>query len=158
MGLIDAGVDKAIRYVFATGFSVHFRINSPKVIHQIFDSEVVIVNLDSGNYYSIRGSGIDIWRHIASEHSREEIAAMFEAAEAAGEVKSFFAELEREQLIVPVEDEANTQEKVKPLAPISFITPKIDKFTDMRDLLLLDPIHELDESGWPRNRLADEEK
>jgi hypothetical protein len=26
----------------------------------------------------------------------------------------------------------------------------LQKFTDMQDLLLLDPIHEVDESGWPR--------
>ena len=31
-----------------------------------------------------------------------------------------------------------------------FQSPEIQKFTDMEDLLLIDPIHEVDEeAGWP---------
>ena len=30
--------------------------------------------------------------------------------------------------------------------------PALAKFTDMQELLLLDPVHEVDEAGWP-NRL-----
>jgi len=30
-----------------------------------------------------------------------------------------------------------------------FTKPELHKFTDMQDLLLFDPIHEVDESGWP---------
>ena len=43
---------------------VHFRINSPKVIHETIDGETVIVNLDSGNYYSLDDIGADIWDSI----------------------------------------------------------------------------------------------
>ncbi len=38
-----------------------------------------------------------------------------------------------------------------------FTNPVLEKFTDMADLLLLDPIHEVDESGWP-NKPPDSEK
>jgi len=34
----------------------------------------------------------------------------------------------------------------------AFEKPKLQKFTDMQDLLLLDPIHEVDEAGWPHTR------
>jgi hypothetical protein len=27
--------------------------------------------------------------------------------------------------------------------------PALEKFTDMQDLILLDPVHEVDERGWP---------
>ena len=30
-----------------------------------------------------------------------------------------------------------------------FTNPVLEKFTDMAELLLLDPIHEVDDSGWP---------
>ena len=29
--------------------------------------------------------------------------------------------------------------------------PRLDKYTDMQELLLLDPIHEVDERGWPNS-------
>ena len=31
----------------------------------------------------------------------------------------------------------------------NFERPKLGKYTDMQDLLLADPIHEVDEQGWP---------
>ena len=128
---------------------VRYRINSPKVIHQIFDTEVVIVNLESGNYYSVGGSGIDIWRFLDAGKSREEIAKAFAASpENAAKVESFLDEIEREQLVVAAPDNPAAREVA---SPKSFVAPTIEKFTDMRDLLLLDPIHELDESGWPKN-------
>jgi hypothetical protein len=34
-----------------------------------------------------------------------------------------------------------------------FEMPKLSKYTDMEDLLALDPIHEVDEMGWPNAKL-----
>ncbi|MDI6809774.1 MAG: hypothetical protein QME66_12490 [Candidatus Eisenbacteria bacterium] len=39
--------------------SPRFRVNQPNVIFEVFDDEVVIVNLDSGNYYSLDKSGTE---------------------------------------------------------------------------------------------------
>jgi hypothetical protein len=33
---------------------------------------------------------------------------------------------------------------------LPFVAPVLDKYTDMQELLLLDPIHEVDASGWPK--------
>ena len=43
---------------------MRFRINKPHVINEIIDGEVVILNLDTGNYYSMDKSGADIWELI----------------------------------------------------------------------------------------------
>jgi hypothetical protein len=130
---------------------VRFRINSPKVIHQIFETEVVVVNLESGNYYSVGGSGIEIWRQLDAGRSREEIVARFSNDEEAQKVRSFLDEIEREELIAPDETRAADVAAVESTRNGAFAPPTLEKFDDMRDLLLLDPIHELDESGWPRN-------
>jgi hypothetical protein len=49
------------------------RINSPTVIHETIDGETVIVNLDSGNYYSLERVGADIWASIGSRLPLSEI-------------------------------------------------------------------------------------
>ncbi|MCA1554989.1 MAG: PqqD family protein, partial [Chloroflexi bacterium] len=33
---------------------------------------------------------------------------------------------------------------------LPFEPPSLQRFTDMQDILLVDPIHEVDESGWPQ--------
>ncbi len=35
---------------------------------------------------------------------------------------------------------------------LAFEAPKLEKFTDMQDLVLLDPVHEVDDVGWPAAR------
>ena len=34
-----------------------------------------------------------------------------------------------------------------------FVAPELKRYADMQDLLLLDPVHDVDEKGWP-NALA----
>lgn len=135
-----------------------YRVNSPAVIHQTFESEVVIVNLEVGDYFSLRGSGVEIWLGILRHRSEAEI--IDDLAERAGraadeirdDVLNLLGDLIREALIVPLgaENLADARDEVgsrdRPYA-----RPALEKFTDMRELLLLDPIHELDEMGWPRS-------
>ena len=40
--------------------NTHFKINTPKIVHETIDGETVILNLDNGNYYSLAGIGADI--------------------------------------------------------------------------------------------------
>jgi len=40
------------------------KINEPNIVHENIDGETVILNLDSGNYYSIVDVGADIWNYI----------------------------------------------------------------------------------------------
>ena len=35
-------------------------------------------------------------------------------------------------------------------AKIPFEPPRLERYTDMKDYFLLDPIHEVDSAGWPR--------
>ena len=41
-----------------------FRINSPMVVNEVFDDEVIIKDLDSGNHYSLDRVGVHIWNFI----------------------------------------------------------------------------------------------
>ncbi len=37
------------------------KINVPQSVHETIDGEIVILDLDKGNYYSLVGIGADIW-------------------------------------------------------------------------------------------------
>ncbi|KPK03025.1 MAG: hypothetical protein AMK71_00285, partial [Nitrospira bacterium SG8_35_4] len=44
----------------------NMRINVPKIVHEVIDGETIILNLDNGNYFSLDGTGADIWGLIDS--------------------------------------------------------------------------------------------
>ncbi len=44
----------------------YIQVNSPDVIYEIFDDEVVLINLENGNYYSIANVAANIWERIGN--------------------------------------------------------------------------------------------
>jgi hypothetical protein len=140
-----------------------FRINTPKVIHETIDGETVIVNLDSGNYYSLDAIGADIWdsvgKGVSVDHIIEDISCRYSGKreEIERAVRLFVNGLLQESLISPLESgDAERRAAYEPVATCTppdglrpFTAPTLQKYSDMQELLLLDPIHEVDETGWP---------
>ena len=122
-----------------------YTIDTNKVVSEIFNDEAVIVNLTSGAYYSFKGSAISIWQLLGAGYSDEEIIGQFKDADA---INKFISFLLQENLI------ATSETVVKETIAIDqqFTTPEYKKYDDMKDLLLLDPIHEVDQTGWPHKK------
>jgi hypothetical protein len=142
--------------------AARFRINQPHVLHETIDGEVVIINLDTGNYYSLRNSGASVWSAIEGGAGMQEIAAAFRRKYRADTdalqdlLAKFIGQLQSEGLIEPCDDsEASAKlypagDESAPTQPEPFDPPVLEKFDDMQDLILLDPVHEVDdEKGWP---------
>ena len=143
---------------------MRFAVNRPKVINQIIDGEALLINFETGNYYSLLKSGAFIWTMIegastvgeiigALEQQYQGTREVFEDA-----VIQFVRELETEGLIRPSEDGVREGPDVPPTTVESperherfaFEPPVLEKYEDMQDLILLDPVHEVDaEAGWP---------
>jgi len=136
-----------------------YRINGAGVIGEILDGEAIIVNLDSGAYYSLEGVGSEVWSAVESGATLPELIELAgakyagPAAEIAAGVAALVEELIAEALLV-ADGAANGHRLQRAIAPaadrLPFVKPTLEKFTDMADLLLLDPIHEVDQGqGWP---------
>jgi hypothetical protein len=146
------------------GLLKHFRINTPTVIHETIDDEVVIIDFDSGSYYSLDKVGADIWNLLqdgaAVTEIVQEVARRYEGRRVDIEeaVNRLIAELQQENIIVSdgVREPERFEESVQislETEKLSFEAPALQKYTDMQELLLLDPIHEVDEAGWPNVKL-----
>lgn len=131
----------------------------PGIVHQTIDGEAVIINLESGCYYSLTGTAAEIWalleRGVSAAVLAETLRTRYEAEAGAIEesVASFLAELSNEGLVtttIPVAP-IKSKQQASPTthARPSYQGPVLQKYTDMQDLLLIDPIHEVAESGWP---------
>jgi hypothetical protein len=139
-----------------------FKINEPNIVHENIDGETVILNLDSGNYYSVMDVGVDIWNYIEKGAPAGEILPLilqnYECSpDAEKEVNSFIAQLEQEGLVIAVDDASLLPSDWKDQISMRenkavFNAPVLNKYTDMQDLLLLDPVHQVDDTGWPSNK------
>ena len=116
----------------------------------------MVIHTPSGCYYSLEGTGEQVWNALLAGHTPDEIAAAYAGDSEGGgvvdAVQHFADQLEQEQLVVRSSQQAS---RALPSANQPFCTPTLHKFTDMQELLLVDPIHEVDpQAGWPK-RLAD---
>ena len=135
-----------------------FRIKSPPVVAETLDGEATIVDLESGTYYALNESGTYIWDGLGAgrplDAVAEGLAAHYEIEPDASRraVDELATKLLERELIAPLGD--------GPAAPAAanggqpnrnggYSEPELSTFTDMQELLLLDPVHEVDEAGWP---------
>jgi hypothetical protein len=129
-------------------------VNAPHVVGEIIDGEAVVVNLRDGVYYSMNGVAATIWGLIERGATAEQIVEVLSAQYAGGDgaihraVDSFLAQLASEDL---VRQEPGTPPELGEASVNGepFADPVFEKFEDFKDLLLIDPIHEVDETGWP---------
>ena len=135
--------------------SPQFRVNTPQVINEVLDGEAVIINMGTGDYFSLRGSGALVWEALEAGAGPATIVGAFVAAglgtrsEIEPGVVALVEQLEAEGLIVRVDDCGTAPVAALPTPAGPFERPALEKFTDMQDLILLDPVHEVSERGWP---------
>ncbi len=135
-----------------------FRICEPDVVHQMFGSEVVAVDLRSGSYYSLSETASLAWLLIGSAGATiEEITRIIaehfsvDPGYVAEDLVSFLDELARLDLITPCQTLGrNIHEALPPLDIAIYQPPTLSHYNDLQDLFLLDPVHDVDAAaGWP---------
>ena len=86
--------------------SARYCVNTPKITHETIDGEVVIINFDSGNYYSLDDTGAYIWGRFQFSPTIFDLVDACkseyrgEAKEIEQSIKLFTEELLKEGLIV----------------------------------------------------------
>jgi hypothetical protein len=133
---------------------MYYTTQVPMVVSRQFETEVIIANFETGIYYSLSGTAADIWLALESGASIEEIIMAFEALETPDVetpkqlVPKFIEELLSEQVVAPCVSVPRSQ-PWSPQFSRSFSPPVLDRFDDLRELLFLDPVHDVSEAGWP---------
>lgn len=132
-----------------------YKVNAPRVIHETLDGEVVAIDLASGAYFSMRGTGAVIWDAVAAGLDTDTVVEHVRAthdtgdADVSTDVKTFVEDLVVRELIVAGDGEA-PRDVPDPGTGLDYTTPEVEAYTDMADVILLDPVHDVDASaGWP---------
>jgi hypothetical protein len=88
----------------------HFRVDSPKIVHQTIDDEVVIINMENGTYFLLEHAGVQVWELLGRawdrDHIMNHLSRLYpgQADEVQQSVAALFEELRREGLIRALED------------------------------------------------------
>ena len=142
---------------------MRYRIDEPNVISETMGDETIIVNLSSGHYFSLQGANVDVWNCLDRGCDASAVPSYLEQAYDVGDadvgasVAALVEQLQQEGLVVPRTDDVDPAELPDPPAGEErppFAMPPLSKFTDMQDIILLDPVHEVDARGWPHNAPA----
>jgi hypothetical protein len=138
---------------------MHFyQANSTDVSAEYFENEVLAINLKTGNYFSLRFSACVFWKLITEGNSFEEtldlISEHYDIASSniSEKFDHLLHQLIENQLLEAVTTVVATADTVW-LHELDkhFTEPQFECYTDMQDLLLFDPIHDVDtQVGWPK--------
>ena len=137
---------------------MNYRLNRPRIADETIDDETIIIDFETGTYYSLQDTANQIWLLLQAEGSIEEIVSQLsgcyggETEEIDASVRQFIGTLVQAEVIVEALAPL-TRLAMPPLtANTSFVLPTLEKYSDIQDLLLLDPIHEVAQSGWPMRK------
>ena len=138
-----------------------YEANAPRVLSETVDGETVIIDSRNGAYFSLNASGSHIWSEFRDGPSTIEVvgshlAKLYEiefatATDATSALVTLLVqhELLRTSTAMQITHPAAPTEK----AAAAFAAPTLERFDDLEDLLLLDPIHDIDpQRGWPSVR------
>ncbi len=128
-------------------------VDAARSSYDTVDGETVILDSSTGVLTLLVGIGPGIWERLVGGADREallaEIAGTYDdvAAAAAG---SFLDELLAAELVVPC-GEATPGDAAPAPWPAEYRAPQIEVYDDIADIMMMDPIHEVDQTrGWPR--------
>jgi hypothetical protein len=136
-----------------------FKFNSPRIASELIDGEYVIVDFDNGHYFN--ADQISSWILFLFANGQtfyevlEEVKSKYPADHAKIEhsLQNYLNNLTESMILVKVDiQEQKVSEDLNSFTlPTSFVEPLLNKYTDLEELLLLDPIHDISpDTGWPK--------
>lgn len=127
------------------------RVN-PDIVAEAFDGEIVLIDIARGLYFSLCGAAVELWQAFADPRTADEVLrtlAPLAGAEHSAAMQNAISSMRANQLIVEVDA------PVFPAGPLvagdaASVPPVVQVFSDLADLIAIDPVHEVDAAaGWP---------
>lgn len=127
--------------------SQRIQIQEPSVIFDEADGEYVVINLLTGHYFRLNKPSSVLWRQLTCAPTREELLASCSNAEVLeSELGAILSLLTDSGLVL----ETFGERPVESITSWTFEEFSLESYTDLEDILGLDPIHEVDpQKGWP---------
>lgn len=133
-----------------------YKLNEEKMFYDFADGQAVIINYQTGMYYGMSLLGSAILDRIVAGKNVDEIISAVKALpqcppDIAERVHGFIKELQENEVIVKGPTVSGGAEPLAKEVGEDGFDLKLDMFAEMSDLLLADPVHDVDmNAGWPK--------
>jgi hypothetical protein len=127
-----------------------YSVASADITHQLLDGEVVAIDFVGGNYYNLRGAAGIVFDALTQGVHTEQLPALFLDVPP-GSIAQLDLLILRFVEAGLLKIAENPSPATTLPAPVAWVSPTFDTYTDMQQLLLADPIHDVGEGAWPRD-------
>jgi len=135
---------------------MYYTIDTKHVVHETIEGEAILINMTTGSYYSLEGTGAAIWDFLQPGPVAADSLAVFLTAgyetddvTALAEATRMLSEMAAEGLLLTTEAPEVPRPTRTQTSRQPFELPTLQKYTDLEALLLLDPIHDVSDQNWP---------
>jgi len=130
-----------------------YRAVGSDIVSEVFDREVVVLNLATGRYFGLNPSASAIWEALISGAPFLEIQEAFGAQDS---LDNFVETLLSNDLLAPNDSTNAMNTDLRKRLSECADRPEVEAYDDLADLIIADPIHDTEaEVGWPVRADAD---
>lgn len=138
-----------------------WRVREESVSMERLDGETILINFETGQYFSFQNTAADVLWLVHAGVDRAHWPTALQAAFAGlvwdddidGQVQQFLAGLAEVGVVEATEGSGGpVQELPDDYARAQWSAPSVYANDDLADLLVIDPIHDTSEDGWPQSR------
>jgi len=136
-----------------------YQHNLSEIAAEEFEDGPVMINFLTGRYFTLNRSGRRLWAELQEGADETRLASaladleklpQLEAERIRRDVRLFLDRLINERLVAEVIGKTQAAGTSANLRDEAYEPPRLDVFDDLAELILLDPIHDVNEKmGWP---------
>lgn len=131
-----------------------YKLNESKMFADVTNNVAIIINSETGIYYAINNCGSVVFQAILDGCSKQSIIESLKKiancpADIEQKLNTFIDELSKREIIIEGEQSSNAPAFDEAVITKDNFEMKVSEYADAQEMLLADPIHDVDEEeGW----------
>ncbi len=132
-----------------------YKLNEEKMFFDIADGQAIVINFVTGMYYGTSALGsVILERVVKGNDIKKIVSAVSKLKDCPNDIESkinkFIDQLKEKEIIIDGETNEGGDEEISEDALADGYELTLDEFAEVKDLILADPVHDVDvEEGWP---------
>lgn len=126
--------------------------NVARFPHETIENETILIDSETGHVLLLSGFASTLWASLVDGADIESLLSAVGdrfGDEARSATNTFVENLRSANMIVPAEG-ASPTDGFKISWPDQFLEPVLERYDDIANIIAMDPIHDVDDTGWPR--------
>ncbi len=131
-----------------------YKLNEAKMFADVTNNVAIIINSETGIYYAMNNCGSVVFQAVTDGCSKQSIVENFKKfancpTDIEQKLNAFIDELLQKEIIIEGEQTSNVPAFDESVITKDNFEMKVSEYADAQEMLLADPIHDVDEEeGW----------